>query len=362
MTVSEISALRFANQQMLRPQFSNPAELVSWMGAVQAQDFAMAKWALGLRLPKETDQSIERAINDGGIIRTHIMRPTWHFVAREDVRWIMGLTAQHVVKLAGSMYRQLKLDRTIFNKTNHLIGNLLADGTELTREEIIAEVNKAGIETDNLRATHIMFQAELDQVACNGARRGKKFTYALFDRKVPAAPAIPREEALALLATRYFTSHGPATIQDFVWWSGLPITDARRGFEAIRRHFETAHVGDKEYIFSPFSEMPKLPGKALLIPPYDELTVGYGDRSAVMDATVAQNPESGNGIFKPVVMAKGKIVAAWRRTETKDHIRIDIHPLANMSATVLNSLDSAAATYAYFLGKAKATVQVASQP
>lgn len=354
MNLSDVAALRLVNQQIVSTRFTDPAELVAWMGAVQSQDFGMAKWALGQRLKKATDASVEQAIDAGGIIRTHIMRPTWHFVAREDARWIMDLTAPHVYKLAGTMYRQLKLDDSVFKVTNDLIGKLLADGAELTREEVIAEVNKAGIETDNLRATHIMFQAELDKIICNGARRGKKFTYALFDKKVPASAALQREEALARLAKRYFTSHGPATIQDFAWWSGLSLTDSKIGVEAVRGEFETADVRGREYLFIAESGLTKVSGKAMLIPAFDEITIGYADRSAAMDDAVAQNPDAGGGIFKPVVMAKGKIVAAWRRTEKKDTVTIEITPLSKMPAAVVNSLEAAGSDYARFIGKKKA--------
>ncbi|MBO9613600.1 MAG: AlkZ family DNA glycosylase [Dyadobacter sp.] len=357
MNLADIAALRLANQHVLNPRFSDPAELVAWMGAVQSQDFAMAKWALGMRLKKATDASVEQAIDTGSIIRTHIMRPTWHFVAKEDVRWIMDLTAPHVYKLAGTMYRQLKLDDAVFRVTNDLIGNLLADGAELTREEVIAEVNKAGIETDNLRATHIMFQAELDKIICNGARRGKKFTYALFDQKVPASAPLKREEALAALAKRYFTSHGPATVQDFAWWSGLLLTDSRLAFEAVRAEFETAHVDGREYLFKAIAEQPKVHGKAILIPAFDEITISYADRSAAVDEVVAQNPESGGGIFKPVVMVKGKVVAAWRRTEKKEAVHIELSRLAKMSTAAENSLEAAGAAYARFIGKKNAVFQ-----
>lgn len=357
MNLADIAALRLANQQILNSRYTEPAELVAWMGAVQAQDFGMAKWALGLRLKQATDARVEQAIDAGGIIRTHILRPTWHFVTKEDVRWMMDLTAPHVVKLAGSMYRQLKLDSSVFNITNDLIGKLLADGEELTREEIIAEVNKAGIETDNLRATHIMFQAELDKVICNGVRRGKKFTYALFDKKVPSAPPVPRDEALAALGRRYFTSHGPATVHDFAWWSGLPVADSKLAFEAVRSEFETANVNGREYIFTGISEIPKVPARAMLIPAYDELTISYADRSAAMDEAVANNPESGSGIFKPVVMVKGKIVAAWRRTEKKDAVHIEISPLTDMPAAAEKSLDAAGTAYARFVGKKNAVFE-----
>ena len=357
MNLSDIAAIRLANQQILNTRFTDPAELVAWMGAVQSQDFAMAKWALGLRLKKATDASVEQAIDSGGIIRTHIMRPTWHFVAKEDARWIMDLTAPHVYRLAGTMYRQLKLDDSVFKVTNDLIGKLLADGGELTREEVIAEVNKAGIETDNLRATHIMFQAELDKIICNGARRGKKFTYALFDKKVPAAAALNREEALAALAKRYFLSHGPATVQDFAWWSGLSLTDSKLGFEAVRAEFEAAHVGGREYLFTALAELPNVHGKAILVPAFDEITIGYADRSAAMDNAVAQNPESGSGIFKPVVMVKGKIVAAWRRTEKKDTVNFELSLLSKMPAAAKKSLQAAGTAYARFVGKKDAVFQ-----
>ncbi|SDF80558.1 Winged helix DNA-binding domain-containing protein [Dyadobacter soli] len=357
MNLADIAALRLANQQILNTRFTDPAELVAWMGAVQSQDFAMAKWALGLRLKKATDAAVEQAVDAGGIIRTHIMRPTWHFVAKEDARWIMELTAPHVYRLAGSMYRQLKLDDGVFKITNDLIGKLLADGAELTREEVISEVNKAGIETDNLRATHIMFQAELDKIICNGARRGKKFTYALFDKKIPASAALEREEALAALAKRYFTSHGPATVQDFAWWSGLSLTDSKLAFEAVRGEFEGANVDGREYLFTGVSEIPKVHGKAMLIPAFDEITIGYADRSAAMDDAVAQNPDSGAGIFKPVVMVKGKIVASWRRTEKKDSVNIELAPLAKMPAAAGNSLEAAGTAYARFIGKKNVVFQ-----
>ena len=357
MNLSDIAASRLANQQILNTRFTDPTELVAWMGAVQSQDFAMAKWALGLRLKKATDASVEQAIDAGGIIRTHIMRPTWHFVTKEDARWMMDLTAPHVYKLAGSMYRQLKLDDSVFKITNDLIGKLLSGGEELTREEVIAEVNKAGIETDNLRATHIMFQAELDKIICNGARRGKKFTYALFDKKVPASAPLKREEALAALAKRYFMSHGPATVQDFGWWSGLTLADSKIGLEAVRGEFETAIVGGREYLFIATTELPKMHGKAILVPAFDEITIGYADRSAAVDEAVAQNPESGGGIFKPVVMVKGKVVAAWRRTEKKDSVHIELSPLSKMPASAENSLESAGAAYARFIGKKSVVFQ-----
>jgi hypothetical protein len=350
MKSQDIEVQRLRNQQISGTHCNSPEEVVAWMGAVQAQDYAMAKWALALRLKKATDKSIDRVIDEGRIVRTHLLRPTWHFVAVEDVRWMMQLAAPHMNKLAGSMYRQLKLDDEVFGKTNDIIGKLLADGSHLTREEIIAEVNRAGIETDNLSATHIMFRAELDMVVCNGARRGKKFTYALFDHRVPAAPSFSREEALAMLAERYFRSRGPATLQDFVWWSGLSVTDSKIGLEAVRGKFNSVQIANKEYIFPEPAKSVRVP-KALLLPCYDEYTVGYADRSAVMNDELAKNPDSGNGIFKPIMVTKGKMTGVWRRTEKKDQIVIEMLPLTGDQAPVQETFEEAAADYAKFLGK-----------
>lgn len=350
MKLTDIAVQRLRNQQISGTQCSSPEEVVAWMGAVQAQDYAMAKWAIALRLKKATDQSIDRVVDEGRIVRIHLLRPTWHFVAVEDVRWMMQLAAPHMIRLAGSMNRQLKLDENVFRKTNDIIGKLLSDGSHLTREEIIAEVNLAGIETDNLRATHIMFQAELDMVVCNGARRGKKFTYALFDHRVPPSPAVPREEALARLAERYFQSRGPATLQDFVWWSGLSVTDSKAGLEAVRAKFNSIFIENKEYIFPEPARNVRVP-KALLLPCYDEYTVGYADRSAVMNEELGKNPNSGNGIFKPIMVTKGKMTGVWRRTEKKDRIEIEMLPLTNHSEPLSEIFRTAAGDYAQFLGK-----------
>jgi hypothetical protein len=326
MKSQDIEVQRLRNQQISGTQCNSPEEVVAWMGAIQAQDYAMAKWALALRLKKATDKSIDRVIDEGRIVRTHLLRPTWHFVAVEDVRWMMQLAAPHMNKLAGSMYRQLKLDDEVFGKTNDIIG------------------------TDNLSATHIMFRAELDMVVCNGARRGKKFTYALFDHRVPAAPSFSREEALAMLAERYFRSRGPATLQDFVWWSGLSVTDSKIGLEAVRGKFNSAQIANKEYIFPEPAKSVRVP-KALLLPCYDEYTVGYADRSAVMNDELGKNPDSGNGIFKPIMVTKGKMTGVWRRTEKKDQIVIEMLPLTGDQAPEQETFEEAAADYAKFLGK-----------
>lgn len=330
---SWLATYRLANQQLIHSAVDSPQDVVRRMGAMQAQDYAMAKWAIGVRLPGSTEALIERAIDQGDIIRTHILRPTWHVVAADDVRWMLELTAPHVNRLAGTQYRQLELDDAVFAKTNALIAQLLAGGRQLTRDEIMTALQTAGVETNPLRAAHIMFRAELDRVVCNGARRGKQFTYALFDERVPAGRPFDRQEALVALTQRYFTSHGPATAHDFAWWSGLPLREIRQGLEALKAVLTSETIGQHTYWFSTEQAalltrtVSSIDNRVHLLPAFDEFLVGYADRSACLPASVAQKAILANGIFKPTVSMGGQLAGIWKRTVNKNTVQLQMHLL-----------------------------------
>ena len=230
----DIAHRRLHNQHITRRTLETPQALVEWLGAVQAQDFAAAKWALGLRLQGVTDDDIEQAFTDGAILRTHVMRPTWHFVSPADIRWLLALTAPRVHAASAYSNRKLELDDAMFRCTHAVLANALQGGKQLTRDELASALQQAGIVTEGeQRVTHIMMRAELDGIICSGARRGKQFTYALLAERAPQARSLARDEALAELTMRYLMSHGPATIQDFVWWSGLTVADARAGLAMV---------------------------------------------------------------------------------------------------------------------------------
>src|SRR6185503_5208433 len=231
MTELNITGLRLANQKLSTSTFKSPAEVVSWLGAVQAQDYAGAKWAVALRAPGLTDSDIEQAFTDGKILRTHVMRPTWHFVLPEDIRWMLELTAPRVLAAIAYMDRQLGLDKAIIKRSNAILAKALQGGNQLTRAELGSILQRSRVNTDDLRLGHLLSHAEVDGIICSGGRRGKQFTYALIDERAPRARTLKRDEALAELTRRYFVSHGPATVQDFVWWSGLTTADARNGLE-----------------------------------------------------------------------------------------------------------------------------------
>src|SRR6266568_4837740 len=235
MTHLNIAHQRLHNQFIAQQAFEKADDVVRWLGAVQAQDYAAAKWALGLRMQNSTDDLIEQAFTDGTILRTHVMRPTWHFVLPADIRWMLALTAPRVLATIAYYDRTLELDDAVFSQSNAVLAKALQGGKQLTRAELFSELQQAGIATDNLqRIGHILMHAELDGIICSGARRGKQFSYALLDERAPQARTLDCEEALAEFARRYFTSRGPATLQDFVWWSGLTVADARAGLEMVK--------------------------------------------------------------------------------------------------------------------------------
>ncbi len=323
MNAQEIATMRLQNQQLVDTKFKTPKQLVSWLSAVQAQDYAMAKWAIGIRQPGSTNESIEQALDRGDIIRTHVLRPTWHFVSADDIRWMLELTAPTIKVAASFMNRQLELDEPTLKKSNKIIEKSL-QGKQLTRSELMAILEKKGIFTNNLRAAHFMLRAELDGIVCNGPMRGKQFTYALLDEKVPPVNNLKKEEALAALAKRYFTSHGPATLADFAWWSGLSITNARSGLEMVKPGLTQDKCGQTVYWFHNSGSMLKSYPKTIhLLPSYDEFIISYKDRAASLEPAYLKNSISGNGIFKPVILVNGKVEGIWKRTIKKDKLVIE---------------------------------------
>ena len=218
--MNDLIRRRLANQRLSRSSFRTPADVVAWLGAMQSQDYPGAKWGIGLRAAV-TDDEVDRACDDGMIVRTHILRQTWHFVARDDIRWMLALSGPRVDAISAHYYRKMELDERTFTRSRKVLGRVLRDGTYLTRPELGAALGRAGITASGIRLAFLTMRAELDAVICNGPRRGNQRTYALLEERVPPAKPIDRDEALTKLALRYFTSHGPATLRDYVWWSGL---------------------------------------------------------------------------------------------------------------------------------------------
>lgn len=355
MTNVDIAHQRLHNQLIAQRILEKPADVVQWLGAVQAQDYAAVKWAVGLRLQSATDDDIEQACSDGTILRTHVMRPTWHFVSPADIRWMLALTAPRVNAVNAYYYRQQELDDAVFRCSNAVLIKALQGGKQLTRAELVSALQQVGIASDNvLRFTLIVMRAELDGLICNGARRGKQFTYALLDERVPPAKTLGHDEALAEFARRYFTSHGPATLQDFVWWSGLSTAEAKTGLELVKSQLLYEVVDEQTYWFAtsalPMNDLASMP---YLLPSFDEYTVGYKDRSAVFDTTHTNKLNAwGNILGSYTMVLDGQIVGTWKRTIKKDTVIINASPFTPLNEAETRAFMIAADRYGAFLERA----------
>lgn len=284
---------------------------MAWFGAVQAQEFEPAMWGLGLRMRSAAAHAIEQAFAEGRLLRTHLMRPTWHFVAPADIRWMQKLTADRVKRVMATYNRQLGLDARTFTKSLHVIAKALRDGQFLTRLEIGEHLTRAGIPARGSRLAHVMMNAELECLVCSGPRRDRRFTYALVDHRAPGASVLPADEALATLCSRYFRSHGPATVRDCAWWSGLRTADVRRGLDMIDAKPEL--VGEIEYwTTDQLSRSPARDHQAHLLPIYDEYVVAYRDRVAVPHSYTAFKTSPKAIVFQHAVIIDGQIAGTWR--------------------------------------------------
>lgn len=356
-----VAGRRLANQRITDGPFRRAVDVVTWFGAVQAQEYEPAKWGVGLRMPEETcDEDIERAFQRGEILRTHVMRPTWHFVAARDIRWLLELTAPRVHRALASYNRQLELDQKTLAHAVRVVERALRDGRHQTRLELRAHLQRAGIIASGQRLAHIVMHAELEGVIVSGPRRGKQFTYALLAERAPDARSLPRDEALAGLARRYFRSHGPATVRDCAWWSGLTIAEVKRGLEMIRAQREeidgVVYWSVNESAVQPRRRpAPAGAGRTRardrsvhLLPIYDEYVVAYRDRVAVPHAPGSIARATGTPVmFQHPVIIGGQIAGTWRSSRA-DRCTLDVTMLRAITASERRALVAATKRYARF--------------
>ncbi len=355
MTNLAIAHQRLHHQLIAQRTFDNPADVVQWLGAVQAQDYEGAKWAVAQRTNGLTDGAFEQAFSAGTILRTHVLRPTWHFITPADIRWMLALTAPRVKLLLSHYNRKLELDEALFAQSNAVLIEALQGGRQLTRAELGMALQQASIATkDLLRLSHIMIRAELDGIICSGAKRGKQFTYALLAERAPQAKSLSHEEALAELARRYFISHGPATLKDYVWWSGLTVTDAKAGIEMVKHQLIQAVIEGQTYWLGESIAMEKVCSPtAYLLPNYDEYIVGYTDRSAVYDTQHAEKLDArGNVLFNCMIVIDGKVVGTWKRTFKKGSVIVELTPFVPLSPAEIGAVTTATQRYGEFLSVA----------
>ncbi len=349
----DIAQRRLYTQHLAGEPFQGPEEVVRHLGAVQSQDYIAAQWALGLRLDNARDTAIDRAYNEGTILRTHVLRPTWHFVLPDDIRWMLALTAPRVHAFSAYYYRKLQIDSAILERSTAIIYKALEGGNQLTRAELGTVLEREGINTqDNLRLTYIVGYPELEAIICSGAKRGKQHTYALLDERAPHARTLSRDEALAELSLRYFTGHGPATLKDFMWWSSLTARDAKAALDSIKTRLVQETIDGQTYWFGDTTcPTSSASPNAYLLPNFDEYAVGYAGREAIYPESLAETlAAKPMVVLGNIVVIDGKIRGSWKRTFTRGAVQVAIQPLDSFTEPERDAVAAAAERYGEFLG------------
>ncbi len=348
MTPRGLPLHRLHSQRLAASDFTDPADVVRWFGAVQAQDYLGALWAVGLRMRFATEAAVERAVADRRIVRTWPMRGTLHFVAAEDVRWMLALLTPRVVAAsAARLRREFGLDARVLGRCADAATRALEGGRCLTRAGLYGTLDRARIKTAGGRGLQIVSALAHQGVICYGPRDGKHHTVVLLDEWLPPATAMDREEALAELARRYFTSHGPATVSDFAWWSGLLVRDAQRGLDAASRSLVAVEREGRAWWAAPGSARGG-PARAYLLPAFDEYTVAYKDRSDLV-APAHAHEAAGMGLLRPAIVVNGRVEGYWNRTVVDDRVSLALNPYGRLGPAAQRAVAAAGRRYAGFL-------------
>jgi hypothetical protein len=357
---SEITTHRLSNQHIaLHSAARSPDEVLRSLGAIQAQDYPAALWAIGLRCSDSTTKTdIEDAIARRRISRTWLMRGTLHLARSQDIRWMLRLFAPRLINAAISRDRHLGLGDDTVRKGEILFAKALEGNRQLTRDEMYRVLEDGGVHIAGMLGYHLLYRAAWDGLICFGAHVGTQPTFELLDERIASKRGLSNGQALAELTSRYFTSHGPATLKDFVWWSGLKVSDARKGIEDASPNLAMEETDGRTYYTA--SKTPKPGGNDAavhLLPAFDEYLVGYSDRSAMLGGEDTQRILSSgivpfthsNGIFLPVIVADGEVVGTWKRRNEKDKVVVTMRPFVKPDETLINGIKEAAVRYGAFL-------------
>ena len=348
-TAADFLRTRLQIQRLTGTPFRSAADAVRFFGAVQSQDLHGAKWSLGMRVQDATDAALDAAIGAGKIIRTHVLRPTWHFVAPEDLRWMLALSAPQVKRSLSYQYGALELDDKLFRRTFRILEQGLAGGAQLTRPEVAALLARGKITGDGRRIAHILMEAELAGIICSGAPKGKQQTYALVEEWVAPGPAYARSEAIHELARRFFTSHGPATWKQFAWWSGLTRRETLEALEMLKPELECDSIDGVEWLSPPSRSTRNQRPATLLIPEYDELLTGWAEVGIPRSIADRRKGRPTNTFDRPV-LHDGTWVGTWRRTIGNRRVTLEVERFGTWTRAMEKGVREAAERYAAFVG------------
>jgi hypothetical protein len=351
----DLAHRRLRNLRLEGPPLASPAEVAGWLGAVQSQDYGPAKWSVAARTSGVGDAGLDQAFADGTILRTHVLRPTWHFVLPADIRWLLELTAPRVHALNAYSYRQLGLDDAVRERAAALLAAALRGGNQLTRRELGEVLQAGGIAASGFRLAYLLMHAELERVICSGARNGRQHTYALLEERAPQAASRSREEALAELTLRYFASHGPATAKDFRWWSSLTAADVAEGLALVGSRLQAETLDGVTYWSAPADPhgTPRAAASPTvhLLQAYDEYVVGYSESRWVLDLDgTARARWQARAVANGVVVRDGQMTGHWRRLQTGRSVELEVALYEPLDDAATRSLEAAVARHGEFLG------------
>jgi len=323
MMSDEIITWRMHNNHLWGTPLGRPGDVVRGLGAMQAQEFVPAMWSIAQRSNRANIHEIERLFSEGAILRTHLLRPTWHFVVAEDIRWVLEATAPRVHMLNGHMYRREGVNDDLAERCARLLAEALRGGGQLTRKELAVWFGRNGVEASGLRLAYILMRAELDALICSGARNGKQHTYALLDERAPGAKVLGSDGALAELTRRYFSTRGPATVKDYTKWSSLTVAQARSGLEMVGAELERIEVGQRVY-WARVASHPKPNSPVVdLIQGYDEIVSSYGESRDLILGDVGIPGTNPDPPLLHTILLDGRVAGHWTPSLGRDEVTID---------------------------------------
>jgi hypothetical protein len=318
-TVEDIGMLRLAAQRLVGPRPADPVDAVRLLGAMQAQDYPGALTSVALRTASRLRTDVEAALDAGTVVRSWPMRGTLHLVAADDLRWFLDTVGVRALAGIGKRWAGLELDEAQAERARELVVEALAERGRASRADLLASIDAGGVAVTGQRGYHLLWYLSQTGTLCLGPTDGAgEQLFVLLDDWVGPERRLERDEALAELALRFFTGHGPATVADLVRWAGSTARDVRAGLAAVRDRLETVTVAGIEYHMDPATPDLLAAARAeaegvLLLPGFDEFVLGYGDRTAVVPAEFADRIVPGrNGMFRSTVVHRGRVVAVWR--------------------------------------------------
>ena len=341
---------RLLSQQLICPQFATPREVVSWMGAMQAQDHRGMRWAVSMRTKRPSLKAFQKAFNAGEIVRFHLMRGTWQLVSAEDYWPFLQLCADkaRAVTKGWMASNRISIPDDEFYRIREILCRIVADKRSATKEDIVQGLKEHDITMDDHRLSYHLRMAELAGMLCSGDLLPMRASYALSAEKLPAPSQMDRDEALMLLTRKYFRHSQPATLEDFAWWSGLNISDCKRGIALLGDWLHTEKWHGREFYLTDGARTRGFQkGRCILLPPFDEYLISYKSRDIVLHPDHTHRAHNNSGIFWPVLLQDGQVVGNW--SSTKDNVTVEQF---NQESTLnQKSLETEITRYLTYLSK-----------